>query len=493
MARLSAYKAKRDFSSTPEPPGGEEADAAGRGRPGRRPRFVVHEHHARSLHWDLRLEREGVLVSWAVPKGIPRDPATNHLAVPTEDHPLGYLEFSGEIPAGSYGAGRMSIWDSGTYDCEKWEDREISLTFHGVRLRGRHVLFATGERSWMLHRVDPPEDPAYEEMPERVEPMLATLADEVPSGDWAFEVKWDGVRAVAFVSEGRLRLQGRSGSDFTARYPEIRPLAEELADHRLVLDGEVVALDEKGRPDFERLQKRMHRAAGRGRRAGDPAVTYMIFDLLYLDGHSTMGLPYSERRRLLEGLGLSGPAWRTPASHVGDGPALLAASLERGLEGLVAKRADSRYEPGRRTRSWLKVKNRLTQDVVLGGWLPGEGRRTPTLGSFLAGVHEGGSLRYAGRVGSGLKESDLAELSRTVEGLARKESPFVPPPELPAALRRAARFLEPVLVARVELAEWTDAGTMRAPVFKQLREGADPASAAREPGWRREIGARGDA
>ncbi|MGI0130905.1 MAG: DNA polymerase ligase N-terminal domain-containing protein, partial [Thermoplasmata archaeon] len=360
-SRLGSYRAKRDFASTPEP-SGDAADGTSREEA---PRFVVHEHHARALHWDLRLERDGALVSWAIPKGMPRDPSSNHLAVPTEDHPLSYLEFSEEIPRGNYGAGRMSIWDRGTYDCHKWDEREVSVTFHGGRLTGRHVLFETREGRWMIHRVDPPDDPGREQMPSRIEPMLATLAQEPPSDGWAFEVKWDGVRAIAFVAAGRLRLQGRTGADFTRQYPEVRGLGEELSDHDLVLDGEVVALDDRGVADFGLLQPRMHGTGDLRRRVQEAPVTYMIFDLLYLDGHVIMELPYSDRRRLLDGLGLAGPAWQTPASHVGDGPALLAASKERGLEGLVAKRVDSTYEPGRRSRSWLKVKNRMSQEFVV--------------------------------------------------------------------------------------------------------------------------------
>src|SRR5918994_6583398 len=226
--RLERYREKRDPGATPEPTGDARAPATPEGAP----RFVVQEHHARRLHWDLRLEHEGTLASWAVPRGIPPGPERNHLAVRTEDHPLEYLEFHGEIPAGQYGAGTMTIWDSGTYETHKFREDEVMVTFHGERVRGRYVLFRTRGDDWMIHRMDPPEDPHREPMPEKLAPMLARTGPLPPEdGRWAYEVKWDGVRAIAFVQGGRLILKARSGRDITARYPELRPLAEALAGH----------------------------------------------------------------------------------------------------------------------------------------------------------------------------------------------------------------------------------------------------------------------
>src|SRR5688572_8061216 len=238
---LDAYRAKRDFQETPEPAG--EGDAPEDGL-----RFVVQEHSARSMHWDLRLEHEGTLASWAIPKGIPADPKRNNLAVQTEDHPLEYLDFHGEIPAGSYGAGTMRIFDRGTYELHKWRDKEVMVTFHGERVRGRYVLFRTDGKNWMIHRMDPPEDPDREPMPEKVEPMLARVGP-LPTGDnWAYEIKWDGVRAIAYAEGGRLRLESRNGSNITPRYPELRALGRALGTHEAILDGEVVAFDANGRP-----------------------------------------------------------------------------------------------------------------------------------------------------------------------------------------------------------------------------------------------------
>src|SRR4051812_2825397 len=230
---LDVYRAKRDFEGTPEPAGEPAAPEHGQ-------RFVVQERSARSMHWDLRLEHEGALASWAVPKGIPADPKRNNLAVRTEDHPLEYLDFHGEIPAGNYGAGTMRIFDRGTFELHKWRDKEVMITFHGERVRGKYVLFRTGGKNWMIHRMDPPEDPDAEPIPERIDPMLARSGG-LPAGDgWAFEIKWDGVRAIGYAEGGRLRLDSRNHNNITPRYPELRELGRALGTHAAVLDGEVV-------------------------------------------------------------------------------------------------------------------------------------------------------------------------------------------------------------------------------------------------------------
>ncbi len=459
--RLGEYRSKRDLKRTPEPAGGEAQADGGR--------FVVQEHHASSLHWDLRLEHDGALASWALPKGIPSHPKENRLAVRTEDHPLEYLEFHGEIPKGSYGAGTMEIWDSGTYEAEKFRKDEVILTLHGERAQGRYALFQTKGKNWMIHRMDPPADPAAEPMPDQIAPMLAKNG-KLPREDdlYGYEIKWDGVRAVAHIDAGHLTLTGRSGTDFTPRYPEVRGMAEALGSRRLILDGEVVAFDDRGRPSFELLQSRMHLASDSAvrRRMKDVPVAYVAFDLLWLEGHSTLALSYSDRRKLLAGLELEGPSWRAPAHREGDGADLLEASVDQGLEGIVAKRLDSPYEPGKRSSSWIKVKNRPSDDVVIGGWLPGEGRRGATLGALAVGVPTAdGKLKYAGKVGTGFTETTLAMLMRELEPLRTDESPFEgrQPP-------KGTIFVEPRLTAVVEFAEWTRTGTLRAPSFKGLRE-----------------------
>jgi bifunctional non-homologous end joining protein LigD len=472
---LDRYQSMRDFEQTPEPAGGESLEHAGN-------RFVVQEHHARRLHWDFRLERDGVLVSWAVPKGIPTDPSVNHLAVPTEDHPLSYIDFAGEIPKGNYGAGKVTIWDHGVYECEKWKPDEVLVKLHGKRVQGRYVLFKTGPDRWMMHRMDPPQDPGRQPLPANVLPMLA-VTGTLPADDaaYAYEVKWDGVRALLSVEGGRLCLVARKGTDITARYPELRPLGRVLGSREAILDGEIVALDESGHPSFQLLQGRMHvesESVIRRRMTEIPAV-FMIFDLLWLDGHSLMGSPYTERRRQLADLELSGPSWQTPGHHVGDGAALLEASAAQGLEGMVAKRLDSLYEPGRRSRAWIKVKNVCRQEFVVGGWMPGEGVRSGRIGALLVGYHgDDGKLRYAGRVGTGFTERELTRLGGLLEPLARDSSPFDPHP--PAAAHRAARYVEPQLVAEVGFREWTRDGTLRQPSYQGLRDDKDPIDVVRE-------------
>ena len=469
--RLGPYESKRDFQRTPEPRGGQGAGEGGR--------FVVQQHDARRLHWDLRLEREGALASWALPRGVPGHPEENRLAVRTEDHPLEYLDFHGEIPRGSYGAGTMDIWDRGTYACEKFRDDEVIVVLDGERLQGRYALVHTKGKDWLIHRMDPPADPAAEPMPDRIEPMMAR-AGRLPRDDEAFgfEVKWDGVRAVVHLDAGHVEAFGRSGADFTPRYPELRELARAVGAQRMVLDGEVVAFDSQGRPSFQALQSRMHLASDSAvkRRMRQAPVTYVIFDLLWLDGRSTLSLAYEERRRLLESLGLEGPSWRTPAYRAGDGAALLEASAAQGLEGIMAKRLDCPYEPGRRVSGWIKVKNVASQDLVVGGWTPGEGGRGGRLGALCVGVHDDdGRLVYAGKVGTGFTEATLGLLARELGPLRRETSPFhgrQPP--------KGTVFVDPSLVAQVEFREWTKTGTLRAPSFKGLRDDVDPAEVVRE-------------
>lgn len=456
--RLAKYDAKRDFSRTPEP----RAEVQ---------RFVVHEHHTRRLHWDLRLEHDGVLLSWAVPNGIPQDPAHNRKAIHVEDHPLSYLDFHGEIPAGNYGAGTVEVWDRGTYEAEKMRDGELIVVFHGDRLRGRYALFRAGpEPDWMIHRMDPPAHP-LQEMPTDLTPMLAT-SSSMPSDQrgWAFELKWDGLRALLFWQPGRLRIESRNGNDLTSTYPEIRGLAQQLGSHEAILDGELVAFDEHGSPNFELLQSRMHLSSPSAirRQAVQVPVIYVIFDLLYLDGQVLTGLPYKRRRELLEDLKLHGSSWQTPANHTGQGCQLLELTAARGLEGLIAKRLQSVYSPGIRSQDWLKIKNFHRQEFVVGGWLKGQGSRE-SLGALLLGYYErqrGRSLlRYAGRVGSGFSDRQIEDLTAMLAARARNRSPFSlgqPPAQ--------AHFVKPELVAEIEFSGWTKQGVLRHSVFKGLRD-----------------------
>ncbi len=471
--KLRTYRAKRDFKDTPEPSG--KRKRAGKAK---LPRFVIQEHHATRLHWDLRLEHDGALASWAVPNGLPEAPKDNRLAVRTEDHPLEYLEFHGEIPKGSYGAGTMTIWDQGTYELLKWEPRKIEVRFHGERLDARYALFAISKedapKDWMIHRMDPPADPDREPMPEQVLPMLAR-AGKLPRDDerWGYEIKWDGVRAIAFSEPGRLRFQARSGTDITSRYPELSRLNRALSSHSAILDGEIVAFDMTShppRPSFEALQRRMHVTAESSvrRLAKALPVTYMIFDLLWLDGHSLMPRTYAERRELLTALGLDGERWQAPTHVVGNGAQVLAVSAEQGLEGVIAKRLDCPYEPGRRSNGWVKIKNVQREELLICGWLPGEGKRRARIGALLVGMREpDGTLRYAGRVGTGFTEAELDRLQALLAPLEIEQSPFDAGGDGPEPPKEAI-FVEPRHHASVEFLEWTREGVLRAPSYKGL-------------------------
>jgi bifunctional non-homologous end joining protein LigD len=357
--RIDEYRSKRDARRTPEPipragqdSAGQDSAQAGSGR------FVIHQHHARSLHWDVRLERDGVLVSFAVPRGLPRDRGRNNLAVHTEDHPLEYIDFSGVIPEGEYGGGTMTVHDSGSYVADKWRDDEVAVTFSGGRTSGRYVFFRTDGRDWMVRRMDPP--PAgWQTMPEAVAPMLATRAAGLPPDDheWGYEMSWGGLRAQAFVSGGRLRLLGADRLDITSTYPELRAMAPALAPTEVVLDGEIVAFDGTV-PSPDLLARRAApRDSAAARRAADRnPVQFLAYDLLWLEGNSTVGaVRYTERRELLEGLAVAGPNWQTPPHFAGGGEFAAQAARAQGLDGIVAKRLDSPYLPGRRSRLWLSI------------------------------------------------------------------------------------------------------------------------------------------
>jgi len=310
--------------------------------------------------------------------------------------------------------------------------------------------------------------------------MKATSTDVLPVGPlWAYEIKWDGVRTIAFAGPDGLRLQSRSLRDVTAQYPEVAGVGG--LGEGTVLDGEIVAFDEDGRPSFERLQSRINLASRLDvvRRQGEIPVVFMVFDLLRLDGRDLTAEPYSDRRRQLEDLAANAASIQVPRHHVGDGPALLEATRQQGLEGLVAKRVDSPYLPGRRTRTWLKVKNFRRQELVVGGWLPGQGGRSGRIGALLVGHYEDGRLRFAGRVGTGFDDAELARLDSRLAPLVRPDCPFVPEP--PALVRRSARWVDPVVVVEVAFSEWTSGGTLRAPSYKGEHSDRDAAAVRREP------------
>jgi bifunctional non-homologous end joining protein LigD len=480
---LDTYRAKRDAAKTPEPVPAwdvpdEAADHTGDDQEGRGGTFVVQEHHARALHWDVRLERDGVLVSWAVPKGLPLDPATNHLAKQTEDHPMAYATFEGEIPKGEYGGGSVTVWDSGTYELEKWSDEEVKVVLHGRRIDGRYVFFRTKGQDWMVHRMDgPPAD--WQPLPRDLRPMLAT-AGALPSDDdnWAYEVKWDGVRALVAVEGGRLTVTSRNGNDVTASYPELRGLGLQLGSRQVLLDGEVVAFDAEGRTDFGMLQARMHVGKPGAALLRSTPVQFLAFDLLHHEGTSLLRQTYDERREALEALDLAGEHWQVPPAFRGGGQEVLAATGAQGLEGIVAKRRDSLYLPGRRSDSWLKVKHVRRTSAVIAGWKPGEGGRAGRIGSLLLGVQGPDGLEYAGHVGTGFSAATLEKLGQLLTPLRRDDSPFAT--AVPREFARSAVWVDPELVAEVDYTEWTKDGRLRHPSYKGLRDDYDPGDVVRE-------------
>jgi bifunctional non-homologous end joining protein LigD len=482
--KLRVYREKRDPARTPEPvPPPQPAEVApppadaGPRENHDGGSFVIQEHHARRLHWDFRLERDGVLVSWALPKGVPADPAVNHLAVHTEDHPLEYARFEGEIPRGEYGAGAVTRWDHGRYETLKWAPHEVKVRLHGRRVSGGFALFQTRGNQWMIHRERQP-------LPAGVRPMLAvTGAAPRDLENWALEMKWDGVRALAYIERGQVRLMSRTERDITVAYPELVRLGPDTHRKQLLLDGEIVVFGDDGWPEFEALQPRMHvtSAAQAVLLAGQTPVTYLIFDLLQLDGRPLTDLPYADRRAQLDALTLAGPFWQTPPSFPGaDFAAVQGVSREHRMEGVVAKRLDSVYAPGIRTDHWRKIKNVRRQEAVVAGYKPGQGNRTGQVGSLLIGVHDESGLIYAGHVGTGFSDQTLRLLGDKLRPLRRADSPFDGP--VPPEHARPAVWVEPRLVIDVTFDRWTRAGRMRAPVYKGLRDDIDPAAVVREEG-----------
>lgn len=461
---LDAYRGRRSARKTPEPvPAGSPVT-------GNDDTFVIQEHHARALHYDLRLERGGVLVSWAVPKNVPTSTGQNRLAVHTEDHPLEYATFSGTIPKGEYGGGKMTIWDSGTYVTEKWRDDEVIFQLQGERAKGRFALIRTKDDQWLMHLMKdqtPAESgtgtelPKGSSLPKGLSPMLASpgALEGLNADEWAFEGKWDGIRVIAEIGKDHLRLSSRAGNDKTAQYPALAWLSDALDGHDVVLDGEVVAFDDDGTSSFGLLQQ-----------GGEPHL--LVFDILYLDGVSLLRKKYTDRRLVLEALGEKVPGLEIPPQLEGAPDEVLDESARRGWEGVVAKRRDSVYLPGKRGSSWIKVKNWRTQDVVIGGWKPGQGKRTTSIGSLLLGVPDGDGLRYVGKVGTGFTERALADLSEMLVPLRQKESPFVD--EVPAVDRKASVWVSPTLVGEVRFMEWSSAGRLRHPSWRGLREDVTP-------------------
>ena len=513
--RLGRYRSMRDPRETPEPFAGIPSGGNS---------FVIQEHHASRLHWDLRLEHEGVLASWALPKGIPEAGDKNHLAVQTEDHPMDYLTFHGTIPKGQYGAGEMTIWDTGTYQLHKWiNGKEVIVTLDGSEgggLGGRKkvALIHTGrgqgtddDGQWLIHLMDqekqggrrrhaapaaqePSRDTSGKEPavapapaisasadPLDYAPMMATAgtAADLQGSAWQYELKWDGVRALLVADTEKIRIFSRNGNDVTRTYPEFTDRAC-WPEQPFVADGEIIAVGPGGRPDFGLLQGRMKltRAADVAKARTAIPVQLMLFDLLFHNGEDLRRLPLSTRRQRLEDF-FAPSGCPVDLSMVLEESVdlLLDSARELGLEGVMAKRTDSRYVSGQRTRTWIKLKTEQTQEVVVGGWRPGKGGRQDTVGSLLVGIPDGGKLQYVGRVGSGFSSRELTELRQTVERLGRKTSPFHDVPRPDSA---DAHWVSPELVGEVTYSEWTGPGRLRHPRWRGWRVDKDPSDVVRE-------------
>jgi bifunctional non-homologous end joining protein LigD len=508
---LEDYRQKRDFKRTPEPP-------AKGGSPGAALRFVVQKHAASHLHYDLRLELDGVLKSWAVPKGPSLDPSVKRLAMMVEDHPFDYRTFEGIIPPGSYGAGSVIIWDEGTCHAHETEDRskseelfrsglakgELKFVFHGHKLKGRFALVrlrSAEGKSWLLvkkedefatagditaldrsvvsgRRVDElgaeGEQPVIADlpgivapMPHNIKPMLATLAKgPFDHPDWLFEIKLDGYRTIAEISSGSVLLYSRNLLSFNSKFPTI---AASLAGmgREAILDGEVVAMDAQGRSSFQLLQNYG--------RTGEGLILYFVFDLLYLDGHDLRDLPLITRKSLLQEILPDLSEVRYCDHIVETGTDFFHAARKGGLEGIVAKRAESRYETGRRSGSWLKIKAALSQEAIICGFTAPRGSRKK-FGTLVLGAYEQGELVHIGTSGGGFNEASLQELHDQLQPLIQPESPF----RGGATTRMPAQWVKPQLVCEVAFSEWTSDGIMRQPVFLGLRLDKDPTSVTRE-------------
>jgi len=503
--RLPEYEAKRDFAVTPEP-------APGKTVPHAEPTFVVHKHDATRLHYDVRLEIDGALASWSVPKGPSYDPAVKRLAIQTEDHPLEYGSFEGRIPDGEYGAGDSLIWDNGSCDSvppgqlsQQRKKGHIVVELHGKKLRGQWHLVRThggapGKAQWLMFKAkDGTEQPSYDVIAERPEsvvsgraitrgpersgklrtpraapetilpaylpPMLATLVDDVPAGQWHAEVKYDGYRALSALSNGRVAMWTRNALDLAGRFPRIAQAFARIVVGDAVIDGEVCVLDPRGVPRFELIQQ--------GRT--EEAVLF-AFDLLRLDGEDLRARPLEERRDLLRSVLSNAPPQIQLAEEVpGDIASALAKVRERGLEGLILKARGSVYEKGR-SREWLKLKAQATQELAIVGWTPGKGNARGSLGALLLAVADGkGGYEFAGKVGTGFSSKQRAELQKQLAQDERSDPPARDAPRL-----RDAHWVEPRLVAQVRFTEWTSDGKLRHPAFQGIRADKKPEECVRE-------------
>lgn len=454
--QLESYAEKRSFEKTPEPLP-EKLITGGHA-------FVVHRHHASRLHYDLRLEQDGVLKSWAVPKGLPPRPGIRRLAVNVEDHPLAYVDFEGEIPKGEYGGGMMWKFAQGRYEITKEKKDGFYFRLQSREVNAEYRTHRTKDNQWMLERVD---NPQIDWLRDPIEPMLAKLADRLPaSDDYVYEVKWDGLRALISLDEGVVTIHGRNRMDMTKQFPELLIPEEAFRATSALFDGEIVCLDAEGKPHFQdvihRMQQKTDSAVERAR-TRNPAVCY-LFDCLYLDGRPIVNEPMLRRREWLRDAIKSQTTYRL-SEPVEDGPAFFAAVQKLGLEGIVAKQRQSAYLPGKRSDAWLKIKTRQTTECIIIGYTRGTGERAGSFGALHLAQPRDGGLKYVGKVGTGFDDRTLKLLAEEVKNLERGPRPV---PEKPLDDARSI-WLKPMLLCEVQFATWTPDGALREPVFLRLR------------------------
>jgi len=454
--QLQSYSRKRSFNKTPEP---APIEIVGEGSA-----FVVHRHHASRLHYDLRLEQNGVLKSWAVPKGLPPRPGIKRLAVSVEDHPLEYVHFEGAIPKGEYGGGMMWKFAQGRYQITKQKEDGFYFRLQSRELNAEYRVYHTNENQWLLERVDHPQN---DWVRDRIEPMLARPVDKPPeSQDYFYEVKWDGIRALISLDEGVITIHGRNGLDITQQFPELLVSEQAFRATSALFDGEIVCLQENGKSDFanviHRMQQKIVGAIDRAK-VKCPAVCY-LFDCLYLDGRPIVNEPLARRREWLEDALRKDSAYRL-SEAVEDGPLLFEAVKQMGLEGMMAKQRNSTYLPGKRADAWLKIKAQQTIECAIIGYTPGKGDREKTFGALHLAQRKGDELKYVGKVGGGFDDHLLKAISAELEKLTRIKRPVK---EKPLGDAQSV-WIEPKLICEVQFASLTKDGILREPVFMRLR------------------------
>lgn len=455
--QLSEYENKRDFSKTSEPTGIENEV------PGSR--FVIQRHHASHLHYDLRLEQDGVLKSWAIPRGMPPGPGVKRLAVQTEDHPLKYLTFEGEIPKGEYGGGMMWVYANGRYEVTKEKKEGFYFRLSGKQLSAEYRMHLMKGKEWLLERVDTPQVKPLEKP---MKPMLADAAKKVPKGDYFYEVKWDGIRALIYLNEGQLRIYSRNLNDITDQFPELNVPDEAFRINNAIFDGEIVCLDPAGKASFKKVIKRLMTKKNFDRESKrSPAYCY-LFDCLYLDGRSLLNDPQDRRRWWLVDSVRAGETNYRISEALDDGKALFDAAKKLGIEGIVAKERRAKYVHGRRSDAWIKVKVKETKDCLIIGYTKGEGDREKYFGSLQLAEIKGEEMTYRGRVGTGFDDNLMRYISQLLSERISENKPLMLDAE--AHEEKKTIWVEPDLRCEVEYSMITDNGTFRDAVFKKLVE-----------------------